>query len=149
MFSLTFYGVNGHVWVEHLLVGLPGGQPGFLIIVSILVFLLLVDLLYLSVEWFLHLALPLVLIPGVLVIVIGELIIRRTIRGFVIPAAILIAIGMLVMGVELVTELAAFGRIQVGWSLFVLLPCLALAGVALTIARRQTIHEEIRKRLHL
>ena len=40
MFSLTFYGVNGHLWVEHLLVGLPGGQTGFLIIVSILVFLL-------------------------------------------------------------------------------------------------------------
>jgi TRAP-type mannitol/chloroaromatic compound transport system permease large subunit len=40
MFSLTFYGVNGHVWVEHLLVGLPGGVTGFLIIVSILVFLL-------------------------------------------------------------------------------------------------------------
>jgi TRAP-type mannitol/chloroaromatic compound transport system permease large subunit len=40
VFSLTFYGVNGHVWVEHLLVGLPGGQTGFLIIVSILVFLL-------------------------------------------------------------------------------------------------------------
>ncbi len=40
MFSLTFYGVNGHVWVEHLLVGLPGGVTGFLIIVSVLVFLL-------------------------------------------------------------------------------------------------------------
>ena len=40
MFSLTFYGVNGHVWVEHLLVGVPGGQTGFLIFVSILVFFL-------------------------------------------------------------------------------------------------------------
>ena len=40
VFSLTFYGVNGHIWVEHLLTGLPGGQTGFLIIVSILVFLL-------------------------------------------------------------------------------------------------------------
>ncbi len=40
MFSLSFYGVNGHVWVEHLLVGLPGGQTGFLIFVSVLVFLL-------------------------------------------------------------------------------------------------------------
>ena len=40
VFSLTFYGVNGHVWVEHLLTGLPGGQMGFLIIVSIMVFLL-------------------------------------------------------------------------------------------------------------
>jgi tripartite ATP-independent transporter DctM subunit len=40
VFSLTFYGVNGHVWVEHLLVSLPGGQTGFLIFVNILVFLL-------------------------------------------------------------------------------------------------------------
>jgi TRAP-type mannitol/chloroaromatic compound transport system permease large subunit len=40
VFSLTFYGVNGHVWVEHLLVSLPGGQAGFLIVVNVLVFLL-------------------------------------------------------------------------------------------------------------
>jgi TRAP-type mannitol/chloroaromatic compound transport system permease large subunit len=40
VFSLTFYGVNGHIWVEHLLTSLPGGETGFLIGVSILVFLL-------------------------------------------------------------------------------------------------------------
>ena len=40
VFSLTFYGVNGHIWVEHLLTSLPGGQLGFLIAVSVLVFLL-------------------------------------------------------------------------------------------------------------
>ena len=40
IFSLTFYGVNGHVWVEHLLTSLPGGQVGFLIFINIFVFLL-------------------------------------------------------------------------------------------------------------
>ncbi len=40
VFSLTFYGVDGHRWVEELLVGLPGGQTGFLIFVNIFVFLL-------------------------------------------------------------------------------------------------------------
>jgi len=40
VFSLTFYGVDGHKWVEHLLTGLPGGQVGFLIVVNILVFVL-------------------------------------------------------------------------------------------------------------
>jgi TRAP-type mannitol/chloroaromatic compound transport system permease large subunit len=40
VFSLTFYGVNGHVWVEELLLDLPGGQTGFLIVVNIIVFLL-------------------------------------------------------------------------------------------------------------
>jgi tripartite ATP-independent transporter DctM subunit len=40
VFSLTFYAVNGHVWVEHLLSGLPGGQLGFLIAVNIMIFVL-------------------------------------------------------------------------------------------------------------
>ncbi|WP_438816436.1 TRAP transporter large permease [Taklimakanibacter lacteus] len=40
VFSLTFYGVDGHKWVEELLVSLPGGQLGFLIFVNLLVFVL-------------------------------------------------------------------------------------------------------------
>ncbi|WP_423198218.1 MULTISPECIES: TRAP transporter large permease [unclassified Cupriavidus] len=40
VFSLTFYGVDGHIWVEHLLTALPGGEVGFLIAVNILFFLL-------------------------------------------------------------------------------------------------------------
>lgn len=39
-FSLTFYGVDGHRWVEDLLVSLPGGQTGFLIFVNMFVFFL-------------------------------------------------------------------------------------------------------------
>jgi TRAP-type mannitol/chloroaromatic compound transport system permease large subunit len=40
IFSLSFQGVDGPKWVEHLLTGLPGGQTGFLIVVNIMVFLL-------------------------------------------------------------------------------------------------------------
>jgi TRAP-type mannitol/chloroaromatic compound transport system permease large subunit len=40
VFSLTFYGVSGHTWVEHLLTSLPGGQVGFLIFVNAFVFVL-------------------------------------------------------------------------------------------------------------
>jgi len=40
VFSLTFYGVSGNVWVEHLLTSLPGGQLGFLIVVNLLIFVL-------------------------------------------------------------------------------------------------------------
>jgi TRAP-type mannitol/chloroaromatic compound transport system permease large subunit len=40
VFSLTFYGVNGHLWVENLLTSLPGGQLGFLIVVNLLIFVL-------------------------------------------------------------------------------------------------------------
>src|SRR5574343_420468 len=40
IFGLTFQGVDGPLWVEHLLSGLPGGQLGFLIVVNIMVFFL-------------------------------------------------------------------------------------------------------------
>ena len=40
VFSLTFYGVNGHIWVEHLLTSVPGGEVGFLIVINIILFIL-------------------------------------------------------------------------------------------------------------
>lgn len=40
VFALTFYGVNGHLWVEHLLLAIPGGVIGFLVLVNTIVFIL-------------------------------------------------------------------------------------------------------------
>jgi tripartite ATP-independent transporter DctM subunit len=40
VFSLVFQGVDGGIWVEHMLSHLPGGQIGFLIAVNIFVFFL-------------------------------------------------------------------------------------------------------------
>jgi tripartite ATP-independent transporter DctM subunit len=38
VFSLVFRGINGDLWVEHLLSSLPGGQVGFMIVVNLLFF---------------------------------------------------------------------------------------------------------------
>ncbi len=40
IFSLVFQGVDGGIWIEHLLTGLPGGVIGFLIVVNIFIFFL-------------------------------------------------------------------------------------------------------------
>ena len=40
VFSLVFRGVNGDLWVEHLLTSLPGGTNGFLVVVNIMFFVL-------------------------------------------------------------------------------------------------------------
>jgi TRAP-type mannitol/chloroaromatic compound transport system permease large subunit len=40
IFSFTFNAADGHIWVEHLFDGIPGGAWGFLIVVVILVFIL-------------------------------------------------------------------------------------------------------------
>ena len=39
-FTLVFRGLNGDLWIEELLTGLPGGVVGFLIVVHVAVFLL-------------------------------------------------------------------------------------------------------------
>ena len=40
VFALVFRGVNGDLWVEHLLTSLPGGVTGFLVVVNIMFFVL-------------------------------------------------------------------------------------------------------------
>lgn len=40
VFSFTFNAADGHLWVEHLFINLPGGRLSFLIMVNILVFVL-------------------------------------------------------------------------------------------------------------
>jgi TRAP-type mannitol/chloroaromatic compound transport system permease large subunit len=40
VFSLVFRGVNGDLWVEHLLSSLPGGSTGFLVVVNLMFFVL-------------------------------------------------------------------------------------------------------------
>ena len=40
VFSLTYYSINGHIWVRDLLTALPGGEYGFLIAVCAIIFFL-------------------------------------------------------------------------------------------------------------
>lgn len=40
IFSLTFQGIDGPKWVEHLFDKLPGGALGFLVVVNVLIFVL-------------------------------------------------------------------------------------------------------------
>lgn len=40
VFGLTFYGLNGNIWIEELLLALPGGEYGFLVTVTIIIFIL-------------------------------------------------------------------------------------------------------------
>jgi TRAP-type mannitol/chloroaromatic compound transport system permease large subunit len=61
VFSLTFYGVDGHKWVEDLLLNLPGGQIGFLIFVNVFVFVLAFFLDFFEIAF---IAIPLLALPA-------------------------------------------------------------------------------------
>ena len=38
VFTVVFAGVDGHLWIEHMLAALPGGQTGFLVFASVFIF---------------------------------------------------------------------------------------------------------------
>lgn len=120
--------------------------PGVL---ALLAFLLLIAWLGQDLSWYLPLAMPLVLLPAILVYLNVFLILRRLIRGFAIPASILFSAGLLTVGIELVLAWHKGGLTAPFWSFFALIPCLAAALVCLSIARRQAILDEIKRRLHL
>lgn len=120
--------------------------PGTL---AVLLYLLLIDSLQTGSSWFLSLAMPLTLLSCGLILINLLLISSGAVYGFAIPAVILISAGLQTIGIELIVELYLFGQVQFGWSLFVLIPAVAIAAFFLTVARRQAIREEIRKRLHL
>lgn len=61
VFSLTFYGVNGHIWVEHLLTSLPGGQTGFLVFINVLIFVLAFFLDFFELAF---IVIPLIAVPA-------------------------------------------------------------------------------------
>ena len=118
-------------------------------ILALLLYLLMIAWLRGPSDWYLPLAMPLVLLAGGLVYVNGLLIGHRIIRGFFVPAVLLISLCFLVMGIELITRHYGQGIYKLNWSLFVMIPCLAAALACLAVARRQSIREEIKRRLHL
>lgn len=117
---------------------------------SLLGFLYLVEHLTApTTRWFMLLAMPLVLLLTVLASTVTLLARHALIRGFAIPAAILIAAGLMAAGTDLLITLLREQRWLLTWSWFVLLSSLAAAAVFLLIARRQKVRTEILKRLHI
>lgn len=151
--SLFVAGALGMIWVfavPFYLLRKP--SFGWLFLPDILamaLYLLLIAGLTDGDAWFLGLGLPIMLLTCGLVMICGLLIELGLLKGFAIPAVILVAAGLLAMGIEIIVELYLKGEFHLDWSFFVMIPCLALAAVCLTIARRQSIREEIYKRLHL
>lgn len=95
VFALTFFGINGHVWVEHLLVSLPGGEIGFLVFTVAIIFLLGCFLDFFEIAF---IAIPLLL-----------------------PAANALGVDLLLMGVLIACTLqTSFLTPPLGFSLFFL-----------------------------
>lgn len=115
--------------------------------VAIYVFLISVDLN--GADWFWHLALPIILLGGALVLGLG-MVLRGGRRSILTSITLVIgAIGVFLVGIELFADHFLLGTFSPGWSLVVLAVCVALVIPLIVVRRVPSLREEVRRRFHM
>jgi len=115
--------------------------------VALYVFLISLDLD--GGDWYWHLALPIVLLGGACVLFLG-LIFRGGKRSILTSITLLIGtVGVFLFGVELFVDRFVLGAWEPGWSLVVLMVCVALVIPLIVVRRVPALREEVRRRFHM
>lgn len=116
--------------------------------VALLTYLWVIERLASPDEWFVLLALPIAGTFCLLVIVMGLLIERRKLRGLYALVGILLSIAVLVVVIEIATELNIDRSVRITWSLFAVIPAVVLSGILLFLGRSRAFREDVSRKLH-
>ena len=138
------------VWFVPPLLCRPGARTRLVAdILAIAAYLLVIALHLDGWSWYWRLALPLVLLLGVLLFGLVCLILER--RRSVLSSAILVigAVGIFLVGVELFGDLYFYGNWKPGWSLVVLFSGIAMIVPLLVVRYVPALREESRRRFHM
>ena len=143
---------TGSAWVLASLASFLYKHPLIIFIgayVDTLVFLILIDIASRRLPWFLQLGLPIsswfFILLGILLIV-GSRIKRR---GLNIPAFILIACGLLTLGIEATLDLYLYQTVTLSWSALVLVSVSPVAGILLFVHYRLRKYVDLKRFFHL
>ena len=116
--------------------------------IALLMYLWVIERLTSPDEWFVLLALPVAGTACLLVILNAYLIERRLLRGLNALVGILLSIALLVVVVEIATELNLDRAARVSWSLFIAIPVIILSVTLLLLGRNRGFREDMARRLH-
>lgn len=115
--------------------------------VGIYVFLISVDLK--GGFWFWHLALPIILLAGAVMLFLGLTLQNRR-RSILTSVTLIIGcIGVFMVGVELFIDRYLLGTWGPGWSLVILTVCVAMVIPLIIVRRVPSLREEVRRRFHM
>lgn len=125
------------LWVQ---LGLDG--------LAIAAYVLLVALELDGLDWYVRLALPIILLLGACALFLG--LVLRGRRSILSGAVFLIGTaGCFLFGLELFIDCYLFGQWTPGWSLIVLAVCVGLIIPLIVVRRVPSLREEARRRFHL
>lgn len=153
--SWSFYPIGGIVvlWafcVSPFLFKKPAPIKWMIIdIIAVSLYLKLLEQITHSGLWFLPVAFPIVLAISVFVLLITVLIQHKKLKDLYIASAIFFALGLVMVGVEVLIDFYFTKSVRIVWSWFVLITCMAVAFIFIFIERKKKLKEELKRRLHI
>lgn len=114
--------------------------------VGVYVHLISIDLH--GLDWYLGLALPIILTGGAIVMALGLFLGHG--RSILSSITLIIgAVGLFIMGIELFVDRWLYRAYEPGWSIVVATICVALIVPLLIVRRRPVLRDEVRRRFHM
>lgn len=98
-------------------------------------------------DWFMGLGMPLTVSASACLLALALVFTKTRLSMLVKTGIVLCAIGLFVVSVEVIVSLDAYGAARLVWSLYALIPCVALGAAALILERRKNLKEQILRRL--
>ena len=151
MWSLYVLGAVVMLWVWFvpplILRGMPLWFRLFLDGLAVGTYVLLIAIDLDGLEWFMGLALPIILLGDACVLFLGALLPRRSILSGV--TLLIGTVGVFLVGVELFIDMSVRGAWVPGWSIVVLVVCVALIIPLVVVRRVPNLREEARRRFHM
>ena len=115
----------------------------------LLLYLYVINLADSSADWYITLAMPQVLLYGVIAL-IDVLVLKGGIMvGWQRYGLVVMSVGAAMMGLEVILDLYNNMHVELGWSWFVIIPAFALGLILFLIERKRELKDEILKRLRV
>lgn len=141
------------LWVLILLplvyTGLHPAAVVMLDICALLLYLYVINQADKSADWYITLAMPQVLLVGILALIDVLLWRSRHVRGWQRYGIAIMSVGVGMMGLEILLDLFNDMQVQLQWSWFVIIPAFALGLILFLLERKREVKDEILKRLRV
>ena len=98
-------------------------------------------------SWYLSIVLPLLVLFGVMLLLMLLVIRRVEMVKLHRGALLLLLFGALMLGLEIIIDLAIWEEVRLTWSLYATIPLVVVALMASLLEHNKVLKEEIRKRL--
>lgn len=100
-------------------------------------------------SWYWNIVLPLLVLIGVTTILLMMVLRRMKMRKIIKGTLLLVILSAFLVLLEVILDLAIWRQVSLGWSVYTVVPFVAIALTALYVENNKPLKEEIRRRLFI